>query len=825
MTNANHQGKPNRGSWLCGRLCQFAAACAVVLYAFGAMANVDIAFDPSVADYTPVIRAAVESTDPGGVITLSEGIYPLAATLVVDRAITLRGAENGGTVLKATGTGYCVLNVSGDATIERLAITGGSKTSGWQNNGIGVNITAGTLSQCVITNNSYTASGNAKGVGVYAEIGQSKTVKITRCRICDNLGASSNNTMPGVGLYVSGKGTFRMDNCLVTGNTSTKGGDSSAWAGGGMYINHSNAQVVNCTFADNHHNNRGGGVNVGGGTPKFYNCIIARNAVDTRDPCIYRPDISASTLTEDGDISSTIANGFHNTPVSFGVPAFGVGGLAGDPLFKEDGYQLKNGSPAIGKGVSVEGITDGVDLDGTARDPESVDLGCYTYVPSTEFSVQVEVGATTAFNDDPVPVEVTYFNAPEGKTLVNHYYAVSATETNALECVDGKVVIARPGTWNVRVVVTDGEAVLVSADSSTTVKIGVHKAYVTSRADATPEFPYVTSETAATCLNDVTSLCIDGTEIELDAGTHTISGRNDFTAAVHLHGAGRDLTWINGNGSVLKKGAFYVSNSGFIMENLSVTNFYRTNGGAVGLAANGGTVRNCRFAKNERHKAASNCSGMTIDSAGANVVVENCIFEDLAYDLGDNTCYGVAIHLGGGTARNCLFSNIVLDSKGSSDTSMVSVDSGATLENCTFAGCRIKYMATSGDLANPCVISTAGTVRNVLCCALKEVHAEGEPVPPWRYLAGNAADKVVNCCFEGETTYGIDGADGTKINFDAKKAPYHLHISSSCRNAGQGREWMKGATDLDGNPRIFGKAVDIGCYECQEGPGLVILLK
>ena len=37
--------------------------------------------------------------------------------------------------------------------------------------------------------------------------------------------------------------------------------------------------------------------------------------------------------------------------------------------------------------------------------------------------------------------------------------------------------------------------------------------------------------------------------------------------------------------------------------------------------------------------------------------------------------------------------------------------------------------------------------------------------------------------------------------------------------------WMETAKDLDGNPRRFGRRVDIGCFELQDGPGLVIILK
>ena len=48
---------------------------------------------------------------------------------------------------------------------------------------------------------------------------------------------------------------------------------------------------------------------------------------------------------------------------------------------------------------------------------------------------------------------------------------------------------------------------------------------------------------------------------------------------------------------------------------------------------------------------------------------------------------------------------------------------------------------------------------------------------------------------------------------------FHLEDFSPCRNAGTNMAWMIGATDLDGNPRLTGGTVDIGCYEFIPEPG------
>ena len=54
---------------------------------------------------------------------------------------------------------------------------------------------------------------------------------------------------------------------------------------------------------------------------------------------------------------------------------------------------------------------------------------------------------------------------------------------------------------------------------------------------------------------------------------------------------------------------------------------------------------------------------------------------------------------------------------------------------------------------------------------------------------------------------------------------FTLLPNSPCRNAGMLEEWMEGATDLAGGPRVSGRGVDMGCYELFAPSGLNIIVR
>ena len=54
---------------------------------------------------------------------------------------------------------------------------------------------------------------------------------------------------------------------------------------------------------------------------------------------------------------------------------------------------------------------------------------------------------------------------------------------------------------------------------------------------------------------------------------------------------------------------------------------------------------------------------------------------------------------------------------------------------------------------------------------------------------------------------------------------FALKAASRACNRGTGSVALLPSVDLAGNSRVYGKAIDIGCYECQSEPGLVFTFR
>lgn len=798
-----------------------------------------VPFVPEIPDHSSLISTALSGVEDGGKVQLEAGVYRLGGPITVNRGMTLEGAADGGTVLKATynrkDNNVSPVTVSGGATVRRVAITGGFVSNIFTAHGVGMTITSGTLTDCAVTNNVYKGSGNSNAVGVYVKCDAGEAVTITHCTIADNYSVLAvGQTVPdGSGIYVDNSGAVLVDNCLIANNSGyTTSTVPTKGAGAGVYITGGGATTVaNCTITGNSTVYKGGGLYLNGNIkPRILNCIIAGNEAKS-DTCVNAPDVSASSLAADGSITASVLTYCSNNLVSASAAVFGHDGLAGDPLFK-NGCHLKQGSPAIGKGLEIAGVTDVPDLDGVARG-ESIDLGCYAFVPSTDFEINVSVVAQAVFDDQEFDVSVDYVNPPAGVTIENRYFITDGETEHEVAMTGGRVVADLPGTWRVKVqAVADGK-VLAEDVSAASVKVGVRKVYVTAKAEGEAVYPYATEETAAKSLCDIVDLCIDGTEVALDEGVHTFRETCFFTVGVKIRGAGVGKTFFDGKDTDLQM--LNVSHPGFLLEGVTFINLYVTDTQGVFIGNMGGTVRNCHFASVGPTHHGMNATGVCISMNGDDALVESCRFENLARDDGEgkmNLTQGLAVLANKGTLRNCLFakSTVVSGARGANNTAcLVWAAAPAVVENCTFVGNTLKgYKPGEGQpgaWATQLYAANGATIRNVLVGAPKIELGEGaDDSLLYTVRFDNDKKNVSNCCVEGEETYGANPADGTKICFSETELG-HIKVKSSCRNAGANQAWMETAKDLDGNPRRFGRRVDIGCFELQDGPGLVIILK
>ena len=776
-------------------------------------------------------------------VTVSNGTYTLETTLAVTNGVTIQSFGNGVTgglanaeytiVQRTGGTGGGKFRICGithtNAVLDGLTITGGM---GRGVHGFGVNMTGGTVRNCIVRDNgdlwNASAAGKASGGGIYMTGGvvsncivQGNAVvedyaagiyargvsRIVDSRILDNRHLAGYNCSGG-GVYASGGGVL-VRNCLVAGNV-VKGN------GGGIY----GGTVESCTVVNNRSRST---ISQGGGTygASVINSVVLQNETGSGVPSVAN--------YEGGNFSYScadpLASGAGNVDYTEFVD------LAGS------NYQLRAGA-AVDAGSNAAWMTNALDVAGSARlngVDNVVDMGAYEKVPSA-----LECGFSASSTSVGIASNVVFTALPFGTNLNITSAAWVFGDGQAADGLTVTNAYSAAGNYTVSLQVGNDSGENATASYTNYMTVWGTLLYVATNSPA-PMAPYHTWSNAAQSVKGATDAAPSGSVVVLSNGTYevvaelvidrpmTICGFTDGVCGGLLSAA---ATVVRRPLSNPQHRVLQITDPGVVLDGLTVSGGRKRGAPGQGIQMTGGVVRNCIVRENG--SSSTGDAGLA-DGGGVWMnggVVSNCTVEANVIPEGN----GVGIRAqGSAKILNCriIDNTKVAAQYPKSGGGIYATSSSVLIRNCLVA--RNTSNTSGGGIYG-------GTVANctVVSNGLTSVSADGGGV----YLTGgstvsnsivyfntvsgvhsnlNTTAGVGYSCFTNPDDLSNGNIADDPLFVDLAGDAFRTSDLSPCINRGDSSivDW---ATDLDGNPRIKG-VVDMGCYELQPPAGCVFVVR
>lgn len=212
-------------------------------------------------------------------------------------------------------------------------------------------------------------------------------------------------------------------------------------------------------------------------------------------------------------------------------------------------------------------------------------------------------------------------------------------------------------------------------------------------------------------------------------------------------------------------------------------------------------ISSCQFENNNARYYASWSGarqGGGIFSDARDVTIRDCQF------TGNQGNQGAGIYALRATIINCMVtSNSAVTNAGG-----VYTETG-TILNSTIAG------NSAGVAAGGLFINGAGAATNTI------IYYNTAPDDPnYRHASG---DTGLTYCDVSPPVTGDGNIDADPLFVDLSGGDLRLRPQSPCINAGINQDWMTGALDLDGNPRVRQRIVDMGAFEILRGGTIFVV--
>lgn len=781
-------------------------------------------------------------------VSMGGTVYMVGGT-ITDCEIRNGTAKTGGSNNNAGGNVYCQKSsciienclISGGSArnrggnvcldqgvIRNCRIINGASSDGSDNSGGNVWTYQGTIIDCTISGgtaanggNVYLHNANAKCEDCVFENGTASNGggnaynkgQLIRCKI---LGGNTGSENMGGGVRNNGSDAV-LDNCLIANN-----------ANGGI-LQEGAAKIYSCTIVSN----TGCGVYGYGQASKstyWYNTVLFGNVETSNNPRVWRGD-QPTAMNNCAIDDSTMAGKYSNCIVSESI------------LFVD--YANGNYKPVAGLALCDAGVADprgdsasASDLSGKARVyNEIVDIGCYEYHP-TEFSVDI-VETSRDRNAFPALITFTLSNedAPEGEDVS---YIVQFGDGGSETVSSGNTVshtYAEAGQYALTVVGLAGEESAAKTTSADSVKVWSSLLCVNSA--ATSAFPYNTSNTGYLTIQAALAVADDGSTIEIYPGIYETQGQIDVSKAIHIAGKGNspEDVIVRNKGTPSNVADFYrvfqINNAGAFLENIVMENGELINGEGANLRVVGGIVSNCVIRSGLVTCDGEKGAGGGVEIAANGTVTHCVITNNVVIGTGKNKGYtGGAVFFewdqyGGRLSNSLVAYNTYKPAKATEET-WVQGSAGVRM------GGRNDHVVIEGN-----------TIVSNVVDGLTQYASAGFYSDSWNYTLRNNVIAGNYDTNRGQFTAATNSGSNVTVRNNATDDGNPLSPSSvigsvddffkdfangDFRPRTGGKLYNKGATpsistsvDLLGNPRVFGRTIDIGCYESQVRPGVIMI--
>ena len=339
-----------------------------------------------------------------------------------------------------------------------------------------------------------------------------------------------------------------------------------------------------------------------------------------------------------------------------------------------------------------------------------------------------------------------------------------------------------------------------------------------------PAYPYDTWRNAATNVQDAVDAAGDGVTIVVSNGAYAISAPITIAKGVTLRGLTgnpEDVVFANDNAARL----LYLNHAdavaaGFVLEGGSS----KVLGQGACIAGAGGTVSNCVVRGCTASGKGGNASAVYVGSAYG--LVTHCAVTNNAYAANANVVGsyfvpGIAVNQG--RVENTLVADNA--DTGARNTGLwaasgVRVERGRLL-NCTVvnnSGPAVGGVWLDPDNAAYCSATNCVVAGNA--STLGATYGNTYPNANSKKLFDHCAsddDAPINAsCTNATVSVLFKGWD---------RHDYRPAANSPLVDAGVSSGLAVGTADLDGRARIFGKAIDIGCYESLHHARTMLILQ